>query len=190
MITWFAYALVAQTRPEPDWLPVLDAPKNLSHELRLPNPDRPGPRLEIRGTVFKSDGKTPAAGLILYVHHTDASGIYPGGSGTRSNDWTRWHGTLRGWLKTDANGNYLLKTTKPAPYPTGTEPAHIHVYGVEPGSRNGFMFGDILFEGDPLVNDAYWARLRRFGTRPYPGIRLTKGSDGVLRGTWNFKVPR
>lgn len=187
MIGSLLLILALQSRPEPDWLPVLDAPRNLSHELTLPTPERAGPKLEIKGTVFERDGKTPAAGIVVYFHHTDARGLYPAPRG--ATDWTRWHGTVRGWLKTDAKGRYVLRTTKPAPYPGETEPAHIHAYGVVAGRRDGFMFPDILFDGDPLIDAAYWARLRRFGTTPYPGIRLTRSSDGVLRGRWNFVMP-
>ncbi len=188
MVAALALAVVVQSRPEPDWLPVLDAPKNLTHELAIAPPKHPGPKLEVRGTLTRSDGKTPAAGVILYVHHTDARGLYP--AGESATGWTRWHGTLRGWLKTNAQGHYVLKTTRPAPYPGGTEPAHIHVYGVEEGSRSGIMFPDILFAGDRLINQAYWDRVGRFGTRPYAGMQLRERADGVLVGRWDLKMPR
>jgi|GEM_PF-5214912 len=123
MITPVALLVAFQGRPEPDWLPVLDAPRNLTHVLQLPAPQHPGSKLEIRGTVLKRDGKSAAAGIVLYFHHTDARGVYPGRSAANPNDWTHWHGTLRGWLKTDAQGRYLLRTTRPAPYPGGAEPA-------------------------------------------------------------------
>jgi protocatechuate 3,4-dioxygenase beta subunit len=188
MVASFAFALALQARSSPDWLPVLDAPGSLTHELALVAPAKAGPKLEVRGTVFKADGKTPAAGITVYFHHTDARGIYPGrdsGSG-----WTRWHGTLRGWLKTNAQGQYVLRTTRPAPYPGGTEPAHIHAYGLAAGSRTGFYFEDILFHGDPLISDAYWSRVAVVGTRPYEGLRVQKDSNGVLQGRWDFKMPR
>jgi|GEM_PF-4063012 len=51
------------------------------------------------------------------------------------------------------------------------------------------MFNDILFDGDRLINDEYWARVRRFGTKPYPGIKLTKRADGTLVGQWDFVLP-
>ena len=188
MVALLAFALVAQNRPEPDWLPVLDAPRNLTHVLEIAPPAHAGPKLEVRGTVTQADGKTPAAGVTLYFHHTDARGLYP--SGESPSGWTRWHGTLRGWLKTNAKGQYVLRTTRPAPYPGGTEPAHIHAYGLASGSRTGFYFPDILFEGDPLVNRAYWDRVGRFGTRPYAGMQVRKDANGVLAARWDFKMPR
>lgn len=187
MISAIAAVILAQQRPEPDWLPVLDAPARLSHGLTIPSPVQAGPPLEVRGTVFRPDGKTPAPGVILYFHHTDATGVYPRPAG--ATDWRRWHGTLRGWLKTDANGRYQLRTTRPGAYPDGTEPAHIHAYGLAPGSRTGFYFRDILFHGDRLITPAYWERVARFGTKPYAGMRLTRDATGLLRGQWNFTLP-
>lgn len=188
MLASLAAAFVLQSRPEPDWLPVLEAPRALSHELRLPKPQHAGAALEIRGRVLKADGRTPAPDVTIYFHQTDARGIYPAPAGARG--WERWHGSIRGWLKSNANGEVVLRTTKPAPYPGGTEPAHIHAYGLAPGSRTGFFFEDILFHGDPLINRAYWDRVGRFGTRPYKGIRLTRDRSGGFRGIWNFRMPR
>lgn len=188
MSAWILLAVAFQGRPEPDWLPVLDAPPNLSHRLILPTPRHAGSTLVVRGKVFKEDGVTPAAGVTIYIHHTDARGLYA--PPPRATGWERFHGAIRGWLKTNASGEYELRTTRPAPYPNGTEPAHIHAYGLLPGSRTGFYFDDILFEGDPLINQAHWQRVARFGTRPYRGMRTTVDHDGVQQGQWNFVIPR
>src|SRR5258708_39272775 len=51
-------------------------PQNLSWETTLASADEPGERMLIRGTIFKSDGKTPAPNVILYVYHTDSKGLY------------------------------------------------------------------------------------------------------------------
>lgn len=37
----------------------------------LPDFDEKGPKLEISGTIYKKDGKTPAKDVILYIYHTD-----------------------------------------------------------------------------------------------------------------------
>lgn len=34
------------------------------------------PKLKITGTVFKSDGKTPASNTILYIYQIDRNGLY------------------------------------------------------------------------------------------------------------------
>jgi len=51
----------------------------------LPDFNEPGPKIEISGIIYKPDGKTPAAGVILYVYHTDQNGIY-----AKKGDETGW----------------------------------------------------------------------------------------------------
>jgi protocatechuate 3,4-dioxygenase beta subunit len=36
-----------------------------------------GIKLKIAGTVYQSDGKSSAAGVILYNYHTNQKGVYP-----------------------------------------------------------------------------------------------------------------
>lgn len=186
----FILAMV-QHRPSPDWLPVLDAPKNLRAELAIPSPATDaGPKIELRGRVLKADRKTPVPNVILYFHHTNRRGIYPRPSGAKPTDWVYWHGTLRGWLKTDSNGSYVLKTTRPAAYPSRSDPAHIHVYGLLADSRQGFYFSDVVFAGNPLLNDGYWDRVRRDGLDAYGGVKVTTDSNGVQQARHDFILPR
>jgi protocatechuate 3,4-dioxygenase, beta subunit len=174
---------LTQSRPEPDWLPVLDAPKNLTHELRLPKPAHAGEPLSLSGRVLRGKrDRTPVAGVVLYFHQTDARGIYPRPPGAQPKDFAYWHGTLRGWLRTDRQGRYSLRTTRPGAYPNGSEPAHIHVYGLMPKGRQGFYLSDFVFEGDPLLTDRYWEMVRRNRLDVYGGVRLQK-VNGVWRGT-------
>src|SRR5688572_27130373 len=42
----------------------------------LPIFSEQGPKLAVSGTVYKSDGKTPAPGVVLYVYQTDQTGRY------------------------------------------------------------------------------------------------------------------
>src|SRR4051812_18649636 len=72
-------------------------------------------KLVISGTILKSDGKTPAPGVILYYYHTDSTGYYTRKS-ERPESNTR-HGYIRGWVKSDNSGHYSIYTTMPAPYP-------------------------------------------------------------------------
>src|SRR5436189_3947853 len=43
----------------------------------LPDFSDPGPKIEISGVIYERDGKTPARDVILYVYHTDQTGVYP-----------------------------------------------------------------------------------------------------------------
>ncbi|WP_236648874.1 hypothetical protein [Spirosoma sp. 209] len=74
--------------------------------------------LSINGTVYKADGKPPAPGVVLYVYHTDQTGRYVARQGARG--WERRHGSLRGWMRTNEQGEYKFVTLRPAPYPMQT----------------------------------------------------------------------
>ena len=70
--------------------------------------------MEVSGTIFQRDGKTPAEGIILYIYHTDQKGKYPT-TGMKQLGQTTW--IPQGWIKTDKTGKYTFYTLKPAPYP-------------------------------------------------------------------------
>lgn len=108
------------------------------------------PGLKITGTIYQSDGKTPAEGVILYVYHTNGKGVYP----TKGNekDWARRHGYIRGWVKTGTDGKYTFYTAKPGSYPSRNAPAHIHPTILEPNGKY-YYIAEYLFADDPLVSE-------------------------------------
>lgn len=124
--------------------------KKLSAVDTLVDFENQGPKLKLTGIVYKEDEKTPAENVILYIYHTNQTGIYP----TRGDEkgWAKKHGYIRGWVKTDQNGRYTFYTLKPGTYPSGNEPAHIHIIVLEPNGKyywiNSFKFSD-----DPLLTD-------------------------------------
>lgn len=122
-------------------------------------------KLKLTGTVYLKDGKTPASDVILYIYHTDETGIYP----TKGDEkgWARRHGYLRGWIRTGADGRYTFYTTRPGSYPSRTEPAHIHVTVKEP-DKNEYYLDDFLFEGDPLL------------TQQVRASRQNRGGNGII----------
>lgn len=77
--------------------------------------NEPGEVMRIGGRVLHPDGKTPAPGVIIYAYQTNAEGLYA--NGTAETEWSRRHGRLRGWARTNAAGRYAFDTIKPAPYP-------------------------------------------------------------------------
>ncbi|HET6996337.1 MAG TPA: hypothetical protein VFI06_15190, partial [Chitinophagaceae bacterium] len=96
----------------------------LSYIDTLPDFNESGPRIEISGTVYQVDGKTPAPGVILYVYHTDQAGLYSKKGNEKG--WGKRHGYIRGWIKTNDQGEYRFYTLVPASYPNSTNPKHIH----------------------------------------------------------------
>lgn len=141
-------------------------PQELSWETSLAPASEPGERLEISGVVYRSDGVTPAPGVILYFYQTDAEGYYPRALGATGA--ARRHGRLRGWLKTNARGQYKFRTIKPAPYPNGGIPAHIHPIVKEPDA-NEYYIDDYEFDDDPLLTAS-----QRAG-------RSGRGGSGIIR---------
>lgn len=152
-------------------------PRELSWQTAVVAADEPGQRLEMSGRIYRADGKTPAPGVILYVYHTDARGYYSPAPGATGN--ARRHGHLRGWMKTDAAGEYKFTTIRPAPYPGRGIPAHIHPIVKEP-DLNEYYIDDYLFDDDPLLTPQERARQANRGG---PGVvRLAKNRDGVWIG--------
>lgn len=133
---------------------------DLSWSAVVAPPGEPGDKLVLTGRVYKPDGKTPVGGVIVYIHHTNARGIYPNRGDEKG--WGRRHGYLRAWAKSNAEGDYRFETIRPAPYPGGDIPAHIHLIIKEP-DRKEYWIDDVVFTDDPLVNDRYRHTLRNQG---------------------------
>jgi protocatechuate 3,4-dioxygenase, beta subunit len=146
----------------------------LSSHARIGPAGEPGTQLRAIGTVFHSDGRTPAAGVVIYAYQTNAKGLYA--NGTNVSEWSRRHGRLRGWVKTGADGAYAFDTIKPAPYPDQTLPAHIHFTVLEPGKRP-YWIDDIVFDGEFGVTPEYRRKMVNQGGDGI--VRLTHGADGI-----------
>lgn len=152
-------------------------PQQLSWQTAIASSSEPGERMEISGRIFQIDGRTPAPNIILYVYHTDAKGYYSPAPDATNN--ARRHGHLRGWMKTNEKGEYRFSSIKPASYPEGRNPAHIHPIVKEP-DKNEYYIDEYLFDDDPFLTGEYRSRLENRGG---PGvIRLVKREDGVWTG--------
>ena len=71
------------------------------------------------------------AGVAVYAYNTDAQGCY-------GENHAEYPQRLYGWMKTDAEGRFELRTILPGWYPEMHVPAHIHFHSGERG---------ILFSG-------------------------------------------
>ena len=139
--------------------------------LTIAGPGEPGTRMTVTGRVFDSEGKYPRPGVRVGVYQTDVRGDY-------GPDNLRGHARLSGWLVTDAQGRYELRTIRPGAYPGGGTPEHIHFI------VDGWGDYELRFEGDPLLHGV--RRLRHeatFGTiQP-----VRKDRQGMLHVIRDFK---
>ncbi|HEX8673919.1 MAG TPA: hypothetical protein VF710_18625 [Longimicrobium sp.] len=170
-------AALRRDPPPCEWCGAPEAPSRLSWAVRLADHAEPGEPLVLTGRVLRADGRTPAAGALLYLYQTNAAGVY-----ARRGDETgngRRHGYLRGWLRTDAQGRYCVATIRPGHYPGRLDPAHIHTTVQEGRGAEGYI-DDFVFEGDPRVTPTYRAQVRNRGGSGI--VRLARGPDGIWRG--------
>jgi protocatechuate 3,4-dioxygenase beta subunit len=150
----------------------------ITSTLRLADDKEPGERMILHGSVMQKDGKTPAAGIILYMYHTNAKGLY---APADQQVHARSHGQLRGWVKTDAQGKFTISSIRPAPYPNGEIPAHIHILVKEPG-KTRYYIDEVWFDDDPFVTKSLREHAEKRGGNMT--IHLAKKND-----VWESTLP-
>jgi protocatechuate 3,4-dioxygenase, beta subunit len=148
---------------------------SLTSNIRIAALSEPGERLVLSGTVYRADGRTPAANLALLAYHTNVKGIYP----RRLTSAGR--GSLQGRLRTDARGRYRIDTIRPGGYPDSEAPAHIHLV-VQPEGEKEFYVDEVIFDDDPRTN-----RFR--GQKGFAVVKVAK-RNGVWEGTHDIILPR
>ncbi|OBX24107.1 MULTISPECIES: dioxygenase family protein [Bizionia] len=140
-------------------------------------------KLKISGTVFQSDGVTPATDVIIFIQQADENGEYSVVSNSETN-----YVKNRLWVKTDKNGQYTINTfipgstTKPLIYPHELQPMHIHAMIKEPGKQE-YAMHRMLFDNDPLVTKSCRKRLKR---KNIDSILELKAEDDLQMVTKNI----
>jgi protocatechuate 3,4-dioxygenase, beta subunit len=179
-----AVAVPAQAaQGECEWCGAADAPRELSWRTDVVPAGEPGERLVVSGTVFRPDGVTPAADVLVYAYGTDARGYY-----RRAHHNDHRHGRMRAWMRTDARGRYELHTIKPGPYPGRPDPAHIH-YTLTGPDFPEYYIDDVWFEGDPRITPA--ERDGRSGRGGFNAILdLKRDGAGAWRGVRDIRLER
>ena len=127
--------------------PYEDMPATITSHERIAPVSEPGEPLTVTGRVSGPDGK-PRSGVIVYAYHTDHTGIYPPPARRRS-DASNFHGRLRGWVRSDAQGRFTFDTIRPANYPNSTMPQHIHMHVIEPGCGT-YIIDEMWFTDDVM----------------------------------------
>lgn len=151
-------------------------PASIPSRARIAPVGEPGEPMVITGRVVGEDGK-PRADVIVYGYHTDARGIYRAPT-VSLGLWPDRQGVLRGWARTDAQGQYSFETIRPASYPNRTIPAHVHMHVIEPGCAT-YYIDEILFTDDPLLTAA-----KRSGKEGRGGSGITTPTRTGGGNTW------
>ncbi|RYY26577.1 MAG: intradiol ring-cleavage dioxygenase [Chitinophagaceae bacterium] len=137
-----------------------------------------GQKLIISGRIFMKDGRTPAPGTIVYYYHTDNQGYYSPAAGLPPE--VMRHGHLRGWVKSDKEGNYSIFTIRPVPYPKEDIPAHLHLFVKEPSIANEYYIDELVFDDDKFLTTSHRARQEHRGGS---GIMKVRNNGGVQVAT-------
>lgn len=132
-----------------------------------------GQKILLTGTVYQIDGKTPASNVILYYYQTNTKGIYATKESEErnmpKNKLGHTHGYIRGWVKTDEQGNYSIYTIKPETYPSRDQPAHVHITVNEKNRDEPYYIDDFVFDNDRLLTTQWRKNMEN------------RGGTGVIR---------
>lgn len=138
--------------------PIYDySERQLNNTDTIPDFQTKADKLKITGTIYQSDGVTPAKDVILYISQTDDDGDYE--LKTENEKRYVYH---RGWVKTDADGQYTFYTFIPGTTHRSNELKHIHPIIKEPGKPEQDLDA-FLFDGDPLLTKRCRKKLERNG---------------------------
>ncbi len=148
-------------------------------------PDEPGDRLFLSGTVLSSDCITPVPETVIEVWQANDAAVYD----------TSPAFNLRATFSSDPNGQYAFETIMPGAYLNGNQyrPKHIHFRVNKPGFPE--LITQLYFEGDPYIPADPWASQPDAALRIIPLNELGGGAqegvfDIVLDGQVGIKPNR
>ncbi|CAH8285813.1 protocatechuate 3,4-dioxygenase beta subunit [Mariniflexile fucanivorans] len=127
--------------------PIYDvSEEQLNNTDTIPDFDIKPNKLKISGTIYQSDGKTPAKDVVLFIYQPDENGDYEIKKDANRKRYV-YH---RSWVKTDADGHYTFYTFMPGKYLRSKELKQIHRVIKEPGKAE-YDMASFFFNDDPLI---------------------------------------
>lgn len=129
----------------------------LNNTDSIPDFESKAQKLKISGTIYLSDGVTPAKDVILYIEQTDENGEFD----LRTAQEKRYvhH---RGWIKTDADGHYTFYTFVPGNDRRYNQLQQLYPVIKEP-SKPEYALESFLFDDDPFLSKTCRKRLAKRG---------------------------
>lgn len=161
--------------------PIYDYDINtLSNVDTIPSFESQNNKLKISGTIYQSDGVTPAKDVILFIWQQNEDGYFD----MKTKDDKRYVYN-RGWIKTDADGKYTFYTFVPGSYPHSREKRIIHVEVKEAGIPE-YALNALLFDDDPFLTKACRKKLEKKGIN---NILTTLKKDEVYVASYDIVLP-
>ena len=148
-IFYFFSAFIAISAQElnPDYYsPIYDRSEELISPVdTIPDYRSKTNKLKLTGTIYQSDGVTPASDVVLFIEQPNEDGDFE--LRNAGDDRYVFH---RSWVKTDANGNYTIFTFVP-----GNDRRHNQLQQIFPvvkaPSKEEYELETFLFDEDPLL---------------------------------------
>ncbi|TBN06729.1 hypothetical protein EYD45_02270 [Hyunsoonleella flava] len=138
-------------------------------------------KLKITGTIYLSDGVTPASNVIFYICQADEEGDY-------HSEKVNGKRILRhqGWVKTDENGQYTFYTFVPGTNWGSKALKQIHGYVKEPNDTDVYPINHFVFDNDPFLRKSCRKKIAKRGINNI--LKLEK-EDDMLVGIRNIVLP-
>jgi protocatechuate 3,4-dioxygenase beta subunit len=172
----FAFAQSTPQHPLPP-----RPPADLGSSATIVPANEPGEPLVLDGQVFAPDGTTPIAGIDVHAYNTDAQGHYAANG-------SFYPPRLQGWVKTDAQGRFQIRTIRPGHYPGMHVPAHVHV-GLW-GAGYPFQYaGEVRFAGDPFLSQENVDQAKAQG-KFADIVPVEKDASGVWHARFNLRASK
>lgn len=150
-----AQEIATQSKPSSSFYDYTES--NLSNVGTIPDFESKTDKLKITGTIYQSDGVTPAKGVILYIEQPNEEGSYE----MVEKDSKRYvhHRT---WIKTNENGDYTFFTFVPGKRLSSRKLMHIHPVIKAPNMEE-YDLPVYLFDEDPKLSKICRKRLNKQG---------------------------
>ena len=142
-IQWNGKSFVGETPTTTDILGPFYRPGAPLRSNIIP-PGSHGDLMNLTGTIYQKDGKTPMRDAFIEIWQVNEKGEYD----NTSDDFLG-----RGAVKTGNDGVYHFKTIVPVPYHAGSgyRPAHIHLRVSSADHQD--LITQIYFKGDPHLQE-------------------------------------
>lgn len=155
-------------------------PEVMASSGRIAAANEPGTPFLIQGRVVEPDGRTPARAVVVHAYHRDQGGF---DFGKNDRELTTWR--LQGWVKTDAQGRFELRTIRPAPDHMGREGAHIH-FTLESPTFGRQWAPTVFLSDDTLVTKR--TREQSAAAGEFGWVRDVELAEGVQRIDVKFRL--